>query len=143
MAATAEPSDDLDLARRALDDLGSEVVTLSPWLSAPDPQRGDWYLELELRPDRLNPTGPIPATTRWAAVVRRSYPAGPIHIFPAATGGIAETFPHQEANDPEADGIPWRHGKLCLVDTLNGHQLAAKSDDPPGSYPTTHPSDRP
>jgi molybdopterin/thiamine biosynthesis adenylyltransferase len=135
VAVTAEPSEDLDLARRALDELGDEVVTLSPWRPSPEAGHGAWYLELALRPAGLTEGGPIPVSTRWVALVSGSYPQGQINIMPAAAGGITATFPHQEANDPANSELPWRWGKLCLVDTIHGHELAAMREDPVEAYP--------
>ena len=134
MAATAEPSDDLDLARRALDELGDEVITRGPWRASPTPNLGGYYLELELRPDGLTAGGPIPEATVWIALVSDSYPLGQINLMPATKGGIEATFPHQESNDASDPVRPWRMGKVCLVDTIHGHELAAKRDDPTDPY---------
>lgn len=134
MADTGEPTEALDLARRALDDLHAGVRTLGPWRPADETDLGDWYLELELIPADLDDSGPIPATTRWFAIASAVYPQGTIDLLPAKEGGLVETFAHQLPNDPGSSGLPWRTGKVCLVDTVPGHELAAKRDEPTGAY---------
>jgi molybdopterin/thiamine biosynthesis adenylyltransferase len=134
VADTGELTEDLDLARRALDDLHGEVKTLGPWLPANGTDLGDWYLRLELFPGDLNPAGPIPAITHWFAIASMAYPQGAIDLMPAKDGGITDTFAHQLPNDPGPTGLPWRTGKVCLVDTVRGHDLAAKRDEPATAY---------
>lgn len=127
-----EPTDDLDLARRALDDLHDEVETLTPWQWSPDLRV--WFLALELRPTDLRPDGPIPRATRWFVLASPLYPLGHIDVMPAKDGGITQTFPHQLPNDAGGAEVPWREGKVCLVDIVHGHELAAKRDEPTGAY---------
>lgn len=131
MAATDELTEDLDLARRALDDLNGQVGAIGPWERL---DNGRWHLGFELHPDDLDPAGPIPKTTAWYAVVDDGYPAGGIDIYPAKDGGITDTFAHQLPNDPGPDEQPWRTGKVCLVDTVRGHELAAARDEPQSVY---------
>ena len=132
MADTDEVSDDLRRARRAIEDLGTEVTLIGPWEPSAL-EAGRWSLALELAPDGLAP-GPIPAMTRWYVVVDRDYPTGSIDIMPAKEGGITETFPHQLPNDAGDDSVPWRGGKVCLVDTVRGHELAAVREEPTASH---------
>jgi hypothetical protein len=131
VAATDELTEDLDLARRALDDLHGEVGLIGPWERR---EASGWRLRFELRPDDLDPVGAVPPTTAWYALIDDDYPAGGIDIFPAKEGGIIETFAHQLPNEPGADDEPWRTGKVCLVDTVRGHELAAARDEPNTAY---------
>lgn len=130
MAATAEPTPELDLARRALDDLHSEVGSVGPWEG--DDSR--WWLRFELSPAGLSPGGRIAPVSAWYAVLDQEYPVGSIDIYPAKEGGIADTHPHQLPNNPGAEDRPWRTGKVCLVDTVRGHELAAARDEPTSTY---------
>lgn len=128
MAATGEVAPELDLARRSLDEL-TEVGNVGRWEPTPD---GRWSLPFEVRPDGLNPAGRVPPVTTWRAVVAAAYPAGGIDIMPAMEGGLTETFPHQLPNDPI--GEPWRGGKICLTNTIDGRELAAARDEPDEPY---------
>lgn len=130
MAATVDPTLDLEVARRALDDLHSQIRNVAPW----QPHDGRWWLRFELSPAGLNPDGPIAPVTAWCAVVDQQYPAGSIDIYPASEGGIVQTFAHQLPNDPGPDNQPWRTGKVCLVDAVRGHELAAARDEPLTTY---------
>lgn len=134
MADTGELTEALDLARRALDDLHEEVRTLGPWRPVDEADLGGWSLELELIPADLDDSGPVPPTTRWYAIASAAYPQGAIDLLPAKEGGLAETFAHQLPNDPGPSELPWRTGKVCLVDIVRGHELAAKRDEPTGAY---------
>lgn len=130
MAATDELTEALDLARRALDDLHGAIGEIGYW----EPVGRRWRLGFELTLDGLTPAGPIPPKTAWYAVVDGRYPLGDIDIYPAKIGGITETFAHQLPNDPGSDDLPWRTGKVCLVDTVHGRELAARRDEPIGAY---------
>jgi hypothetical protein len=130
VAVTGDVRADLDLARRALDDLNGEIAAIGPWEAG----KIGWQIRFELRPDDLDPAGPIAARTAWYAVVGFGYPTGEIDIYPAKDGGIIETFAHQLPNDPGPDDVPWRLGKVCIVDTVRGHELAAARDEPHTVY---------
>jgi hypothetical protein len=130
VGASAELPSDLDLARRAIENLYGEVPIIGHWAPSADERVGRWQLLLELAPSGLGDVFPIAPQTRWYALVDHEYPQGRIDLFPAKDGGVSETFPHQERNDPGDPGVPWRDGKLCLVDTITGHQLATARYDP-------------
>lgn len=72
----------------------------------------------------------VPASTEWVVLVDHSYPFGRIEFYPAASGGITATFPHQEPN--LETGSRWRTGKLCLDKPYRLH-LIANGDDPVGN----------
>ena len=128
MAATAEPPPNLEIARRALDDLNAEIVSIGPWQRVPtNPDR--WQLAFALRPNGLDPAGPIPARTWWYALVSDDYPSGSVSIVPAKDHGISDTFAHQAVNEPGDAANPWRLGQLCLVESIDGHELAAARDE--------------
>ncbi len=128
MAATAEAPPNLELARRALDDLNTEIVAIEPWRRIPANPRG-WQLAFELKPDGLDPNGDIPTRTRWYALVGEDYPAGSVSILPAKVRGISDTFAHQAVNEPGDAANPWRLGQLCLVESIDGHELAAAREE--------------
>jgi hypothetical protein len=132
VADTDEVTEGLDLARRALDDLHDLTASIGFWERVAGGDR--WCLPFELTPEDLDPAGPIPAVTAWYAVVDGTYPEGEIDIYPAKDGGITETFAHQLPNDLGAEEFPWRTGKVCIVDTVRGHELAAKREEPAGAY---------
>lgn len=130
MDGTANPGEALDLARRALEDLHSDIGTIGRW----DGDGDRHWLRFDLTPSGLKASSSIPATTSWYALVEPLYPSGHVEIFPAREGGIEETYPHQLPNEIGVGDDPWRTGKVCLVDTVRGHELAAKRDDPDTAY---------
>ena len=132
MVDTDEPTEALDLARRSLDDLDGLVGSIGFWERIPNGP--SWSIRFELTPDGLDPAGPIATATSWYAVVEDTYPDGTIEIRPAKDGGIVETFAHQAPNRPGGDDVPWRAGTICIVDTVHGHELSAKREEPAGAY---------
>ncbi len=57
----------------------------------------------------------VPKETHWVALVDGFYPAGRIRIYPANSGGIVHTFPHQDRNTKsQLSYCTWRTGKPCL-----------------------------
>lgn len=126
MAATADLPPTLEAARRRLDDLNAEIVSIDPWQRfSPD----GWHVGFDLKPAGLEPGGLIPARTRWYALVNDTYPSGSISILPAKVGGISDTFPHQAVNEPGDAATPWRLGQICLIESIDGHDLAAARDE--------------
>lgn len=126
MAVTAEPPAVLESARQKLDDLGNEVASIGRWESAPIDR---WCLRLALTPSGLLAGGQIPDRTVWYLVVDDSYPAGKVAVYPAKDGGITATFAHQAPNEPGDASVPWRTGLLCLVESLDGHEMATARDE--------------
>ena len=119
-------SEALIVGRRALDGIsGYRLLDDLAWRS--DSNR--WLLRCRLT-IRDAGNGVIPGTTDWCVLVADSYPAGSIKIFPAADGGITETFPHQRYNAAPVGGRPWRGGDICV--TTPGRVLGrlAQSDEP-------------
>lgn len=58
----------------------------------------------------------IPSETRWYVVTSGSYPDGSIEIYPARSGGITTTFPHQSHNSlSREEDRAWTRGNLCLT----------------------------
>ncbi|MFQ5829403.1 MAG: ThiF family adenylyltransferase [Candidatus Methylomirabilia bacterium] len=89
----------------------SGVVLLEDW--AWDEGSGQWVLHCLLSADVV-PGGPIPATTEWYLLVSPAYPWGVIEFYPARTGGITQTFPHQMYNAEGPASQLWRTGDLCV-----------------------------
>ena len=57
----------------------------------------------------------VPEETRWVALVDGAYPAGRIRVYPAQSGGLVHTFPHQDRNVVSGRShATWRTGKPCL-----------------------------
>ncbi len=116
----------LIVGRRALDGIsGYRLLDDLAWRS----DVGRWLLRCSLTICNVG-NGPIPGTTDWSVLVADSYPAGSIKIFPAADGGITETFPHQRYNAAPIGDRPWRRGEICV--TTPGRVLGrlARSDEP-------------
>lgn len=77
------------------------------------PAKSSWAVWLRLTSARSSDF--VPEETRWVALVDDSYPAGPIHIFPAQNGGLVHTFPHQDRNVVSGNSrAEWSTGKPCL-----------------------------
>lgn len=79
-----------------------------------------WVVRLTLRRDAGVEF--VGASTRWCALLDSSYPFGRVSIYPAATGGLTATFPHQSRNTPDRDARGWRGGKLCLDTPFGGER---------------------
>lgn len=77
------------------------------------PAESAWAVRLCLA--TVRPSEFVPTDTRWVALVDGSYPAGRIRIFPAQSGGLIHTFPHQDRNvASRLIHATWRTGKPCL-----------------------------
>lgn len=110
------PPENLLAGRRALDGLvGVTLLEDYRWYDLP--AGGAWVLRCRLSPE-IKPEGPIPAATDWYVLVDPSYPWGPIRFYPAESGGIVQTFQHQNRNDSGDGSTPWRTGDLCLDSTV-------------------------
>ena len=105
-------SESLKAGRRALDGI-REFLLLDDWEWVPE--SGSWWLhgriQLEL-PD--NPF--VPGASEWYIKASPNYPFGVIAFYPASTGGLKYTFPHQHYNGRDPDDCRWRQGRL-RVDT--------------------------
>lgn len=80
-----------------------------------------WAIKIRLTIDRGSED--VPPSTDWYLQVDSDYPHGAIDLWPARNGGIATTFPHQNANTEPRETIneqPWRNGRLC-VDEADVH----------------------
>jgi hypothetical protein len=72
-----------------------------------------WAFRLQLRSSHSSDF--VPKDTHWVVLIDGSYPAGHIRIYPAVSGGLSCTFPHQDRNIVlEQSHIAWRTGKPCL-----------------------------
>ena len=58
----------------------------------------------------------IPLKTSWWLVFETRYPLGSVWIYPSKTGGITDTFFHQQANIDLFKNVPWLAGNPCLTD---------------------------
>ena len=117
------PSEALREGRRALEGMAG-VVLLEDWTW--HQQAAGWALKTRLSPSVVQ-NGPIPAATNWYSLVDDTYPWGGVIFYPAADGGITQTFPHQNCNAEAYTDRPWRKGRLC-VDT-NLHALGRQGYD--------------
>jgi ThiF family len=128
VADSVELSEELRAGRRALEDLAGEVTTYDDWRPA-EAGRGEWWqLGLELHPRGVLATNLIPAKTRWIVLAESRYPAGGIHIHPAADGGITATFAHQRPNR-RIEGA-WRSGNICTGESVSGQPLSVARFEP-------------
>lgn len=72
-----------------------------------------WAVRLRLNSSRSSDF--VPEETHWVALIDDSYPVGRIRIYPAQSGGLVHTFPHQDRNVvSELSHVAWRTGKPCL-----------------------------
>jgi hypothetical protein len=62
----------------------------------------------------------VPEVTDWYALIAPEYPAGAIKVYPAAVGGLQQTYPHQAANRPPQPGEMWRQGDVCVATPARG-----------------------
>lgn len=102
--------------RRALDSLLG-VTLIEDWAQA---QSGQWALEISLDIG-AKASKDIPSETRWYVVSSSSYPDGRMEVYPARSGGITTTFPHQSHNSLSRDeDRAWTRGNLCLTHPAAG-----------------------
>lgn len=118
MSRTPPPTESLILGRRELDDVpGYERLADLEWHS------GRWTLHFRLRvpvPTEEIRVESVPEITDWYALIAPEYPAGEIKIYPAAEGGLQQTYPHQAANRPPLLGERWRQGDVCVATPARG-----------------------
>ncbi len=113
MAGNSQVPESLRTGRRALEDIAG-VTLLEDWTRN---SRGTWSIEIELRMDP-RPASPVPEVSRWFAVVDHRYPNGSLDLFPSRVGGIATTFRHQMHNSDGDLDSRWRHGNICVTDSV-------------------------
>lgn len=123
------PPEDLLAGRRALEGLvGVELLEDYRWHDLPD-GGGAWVLRCRLSPD-VEAGGLIPASTDWYVLVDPAYPWGEIRFYPDERGGVAQTFRHQNRNDPANGSTPWRTGDPCLDSTVRVLGKSAYNPEP-------------
>ena len=76
-----------------------------------------WFLRCRITAG-VRPEGPVPQTTDWFLHVEETYPHGNVFFYPAKSGGITQTFNHQNYNGAGSDELPWRSGRLCVDTSL-------------------------
>ena len=103
------PGEELRAGLAKVADIPGVVLLSTP---AWDQDRLRWVLHCRITAD-ADPEGPIPRVTDWFVLIGEGYPHGRIGIYPAKTGGITKTFPHQNYNGEGSADSPWRSGKLC------------------------------
>ena len=88
-----------------------------------------WATQLSLK--LMHSSDYVPEQTRWVVLIDASYPSGRIRIYPAKTGGLTHTFPHQERNILfESSHATWNTGKLCLDSPLQKIGRIAAGPEP-------------
>ncbi len=80
-----------------------------------DPESDAWWLHGRINLE-LTVNAFIQTASDWYVKVSPAYPLGVIAFYPAASGGLQHTFPHQNYNGENPGGYRWRTGRLC-VDT--------------------------
>jgi hypothetical protein len=120
MNRTPHPTADLLVGRRELDDIpGYEPLTDVTWHGA----ARQWVLHFRLHvpiPAAEVQDETVPEATDWYALIAPEYPAGAIKVYPAAVGGLQQTYPHQAANRSPRPGEPWRQGDVCVATPARG-----------------------
>jgi hypothetical protein len=130
VTSTPQPSDDLVVGRRELDDVpGYQRIADVVWR----PTERMWALHFALTvpippDDVVDPS--VPETTAWIALIAPEYPRGRIEVFPAAVGGITETYPHQKPNLAPLDGRPYRRGDVCVTTPFASLQREGYDTEP-------------
>lgn len=98
----------LSRARRSLNDL-SPRISVEDWRW--DDSVDKWCLAFTAY---LGCPGKVPGISRWVFTVSSDYPDCRVRIYPAADGGIMDTYPHQSNNGLEGYGEYCRSGNVCL-----------------------------
>ena len=77
------------------------------------------------------PSDWMPRTSRWFLTIDADQGTGSVSLnfYPAVTGGITATYPHQDLNVSIA-ARPWRAGKPCLERRVAAFHRADWSDEP-------------
>lgn len=118
-------SDRLLAGRRAIDGIpGVEILQDYEWYDAAQ----KWGLRFSIRADARGPD--LLSRSEWFAVVDDIYPLGAVKIHPAADGGITSTYPHQNLNTANTDGLPWRDGDICLAGPLRQYGGGDSTQEP-------------
>ncbi len=103
------PPEALRAGRRALDGI-REFILLDDWTW--EPETRSWWLHgritLEIEANDF-----VPPASDWYIKVSPAYPWGVIAFYPASTGGLQHTFPHQNYNGDDPGVCRWRQGRLC------------------------------
>lgn len=122
------PTDALLIARRSLESVPEyELLEDLRWCE----RIGMWQLHFRLAIDL--PDNPYVApVTDWYAVISPTYPYGSIKVFPANSGGVTHTFPHQKHNRI-GEKNPWRTGELCLNTSLRSFSRRDYDTEPYGA----------
>ena len=121
------PSDALREARRALDGVvGYRLLDDLAWQD----ECRRWYLRCRLTVNTAS--GLLPSATDWCVVLEDRDPGGSVSIYPAAQGGITQTFPHQLHNSPPENSCPWRTGKICTTTPESVLGRLAQREEPLG-----------
>lgn len=118
----------LRVARRELDQIGGIRIsgeTLS------DASGSKWAIPVNITLAR-DSGGGFPVESRWYLVTSSAYPWGEIEIYPAAEGGIVETYPHQDHNAAGDGKVPWRDGDVCVKSPSFVFGRAGGDPDPKG-----------
>lgn len=95
------------------------------------PAESSWAVRLRLSSEHSSDF--VPEETHWVVLIDCLYPAGRIRIYPAQSGGLIHTFPHQDRNVmSELSHATWRTGKLCLDSPLQRLGRIAGGPEPKG-----------
>ncbi|WEK35962.1 MAG: ThiF family adenylyltransferase [Candidatus Pseudobacter hemicellulosilyticus] len=111
--------------RHILNIPGVEILEDLTW----SPAKSRWTLHFQVECSNYQPTGLIPASTRWYALISPDYPHGEVSIFPAVEGGITATFQHQLLNRA-IKGCPWTAGEICVETSTNNWGRNEFKDQP-------------
>ena len=123
------PSESLRAGRRALDGI-KEFSLVDDWEWVPE--SGSWWLHCRIQLE-LTDNSFIPNASKWYVKVSPAYPFGVIAFYPASTGGLKHTFPHQNYNGGDPGDCRWRQGRLCVdtgIGSLGRHSYDTEPFDP-------------
>ena len=122
---TGEPSEELLIGRRALENLEEiELLEDFRW----DPLLKRWVLFCSISLSESSSF--IQEKTHWYVLVDKNYPFGEIGFYPAIENGLNKTFPHQNYNGLYDDDRKWRMGKLCLESSVRPLRRYGNNDEP-------------
>jgi hypothetical protein len=125
-APPPEVPDQLNVARRAIDDLPALSLVQDLSFSR---ELNRWILCVAVTLNTA--TEDVPARTLWWIHIDPRYPWGTIEVYPSKMEGISATFHHQDLN-LEGDSEPWRTGDICVRVPLFAVGRRQFDEDPVG-----------
>lgn len=90
-----------------------------------------WALPLRLQVEAPS-SSEEPSRADWYMLIDERFPFGKVELFPARTGGLTGTRPHQERNSAGDTALPWTEGSMCVKSPTFIHGRHGDDPDPLG-----------